>query len=69
MQAWVNLKTVQWAYAHQNANVCDINKEYRCSVVRPSEVRCSKTFTDKDREILMNFENEHYYTLFVLRWS
>lgn len=67
MQVWVDLKLVQWAYAHQS-NI-DINKVYKCSVVTPREVRYGETFTTEDREILMNFENENYHTLFLLRWS
>lgn len=69
MQAWVDLKTVQWAYAHQNSNVCDVNKEYKCSVVTPRETRYKSTFVYDDQEILMNFEDEKYLTLFLLRWS
>jgi hypothetical protein len=69
MQSWVDLKTVQWAYAHQNSNVCDVNKEYKCSVVIPRETRYKPTYEYNDQEILMNFEDEKYLTLFLLRWS
>jgi hypothetical protein len=70
MQAWVDLKLVQWAYAHHNSNVCDVNKDYKCSVVIPRETRYKSTaqFYD-DQEILMNFEDEKYLTLFLLRFS
>ena len=70
MQAWVDLKVVQWAFAHQNSNVCDINKEYKCSVVIPRETRYKPTaLSYSDQEILVNFDDEKYYTLFLVRWS
>ncbi len=71
MIAWVDLKTLQWAYAHNHVE--DVNTKYGCSVVRPTETRyktnTTQAFIDNDKEILMNFNSEKHLTMFILRWT
>lgn len=79
MQEWVDLKTVQWAYAHASGlslSPVDFEKAFGFSTVTGpngtvtryySETR--KFYTDEDRQILLEFKSELHLTKFLLRWS
>ncbi len=76
MQEWVDLKIVQWAYAHaQNySGTSKLEEKFGFSVVigpTGSVVRYKPdgNYTLDDRQILIDFKNERCLTVFLLRWS
>jgi len=84
MQEWVDLKTVQWAYAHsqkyqspefpkghagiENAFGFKVVTDLSGSVTRYYS-STRKFYTDEDRQILVDFKDEKCLTMFLLRWS
>lgn len=85
MEVWVDLKTVQWAYAHCQQYAAPtsiehytrgIEREFRFAVVREKNGcivrhRLDRNITgmDEDKEILLDFEDEQAHLWFMLRWS
>lgn len=84
MQEWVDLTTVQWAFAHsqqyqspefpngykglENAFGFTVVKDSSGSVTRYYS-KTRKFYTDADRQILLDFADEKYLTMFLLRWT
>ena len=76
MQEWIDLKTVQWAYAHsqQYSGPSNLEEKYGFRAVSSAagtKVRYTPNgnYTIDDRQILIDFKDEKCLTMFLLRWS
>jgi len=76
MKKWVDLKIVQWAYAHSQhfSSTSKLEEKFGFVVVSGptgSILRYNPdgNYTIDDRQILIDFKDEKCLTMFLLRWS
>ena len=79
MEAWVDLTTVQWAYAHDHQYSSEehpkpfegLEKTFGFTVVKGpyGSITRHNENGNNNRQILCDFVDENYLTMFLLRWT